>query len=93
MASAGRIALSRPSRECMTGSRPCSLDFKIAANSQTALLLYQPFTKENSGTNYPVGLSTVAFDKKTKSFVYSNSFAGDEQNNHANGYCEVVIRD
>jgi hypothetical protein len=57
------------------------------------LLLYQPFTKENSGANYPVGFSTMALDKKTKSFVYSNSFAGGDQNNHAKGSCEVIIRD
>lgn len=70
-----------------------NLDFKVAANSSTELLLYQPFTKETSGENYPVGFSTMALDKKTKSFVYSNSFAGGDQNNHAKGFCTVVIRD
>ncbi len=68
-------------------------EFDVAADSPTELLLYQLFTKENSGPNYPVGFSTMALDKETKTFVYSNSFAGGDQNNHAKGLCQIVIRD
>jgi hypothetical protein len=70
-----------------------NLEFLVAANSSTELLLYKPFTKENSGSDYPVGFTTMALDKKTKVFVYSNSFAGGDQNNHAKGSCEAVLRD
>lgn len=70
-----------------------NLEFQVAANSSTELLIYKPFTKENSGTNYPVGFSTMALDKKAKAFIYSNSFAGGDQNNHAKGTCEAVLRD
>lgn len=69
------------------------LHFAVAADSPTELLLYQLFTKENAGANYPVGFSTMALDKKTRAFVYSNSFAGGDQNNHATGSCEDAMRD
>lgn len=68
-------------------------EFVVAANSSTELLIYRPFTKENSGKNYPVGFTVLALDKATNALVYSNSFAGGDQNNHAKGTCEPVLRD
>ena len=70
-----------------------NLDFLVAANSSTELLIYKAHTKKNSGADYPVGFSTMSLDKKTERFVYSNSFAGGDQNNHAKGSCEIVLRD
>jgi hypothetical protein len=70
-----------------------NLEFQVSANSPAELLLYKPFTKDNSGSDYPVGFTTMALDKKAKVFVYSNSFAGGDQNNHAKGSCEVVLHD
>jgi len=68
-------------------------EFVVAANSSAELLIYRPFTKENSGKDYPVGFTVAAVDKATKVFVYSNSFAGGDQNNHAKGTCEPVLGD
>lgn len=77
----------------MRGIGPLELEFLVAANSPMELLLYKIFTKENSGSDYPVGFTTMALDKQTKLFVYSNAFAGGDQNNHAKGTCEAVRRD
>lgn len=62
-------------------------EYEIASNTDTELLIYKKFTKENSGSNYPVGFTVMALDKKTKAFVRSNTFATDSQNNHAHGSC------
>lgn len=67
-------------------------EYQVAANTETELLVYRVFTKQNSGATYPVGFSTMALDKKTGVFVYSNSFAGGNQNNHAKGSCTAVSR-
>jgi hypothetical protein len=70
-----------------------NIEFSVASNSPTEILLYRAYTKENSGSDYPVGFSTMSLDKQTNAFVYSNSFAGGDQNNHAKGTCEPVRRD
>ena len=66
--------------------------FSVGSNTDTELLIYQLFTKENAGPNYPVGFTTMSLDKQSKNFVYSNSFAGGDQNNHAKGTCAEVQR-
>lgn len=67
-------------------------EYQVVANTETELLVYRAFTKKNSGATYPVGFSTMALDKNTGVFVYSNSFAGGNQNNHAKGSCTSVRR-
>ena len=87
------ILIDVQGKKAITHGGVLSLEFTVAANTSSELLIYMLFTKENSGPDYPVGFSTMALDKKTKLFVYSNTFAGGNQNNHAIGKCEVVIRD
>lgn len=77
-------------QKAITRDNLIDIDFLVAANSDAEMLIYKPFTKENSGEKYPVGVSVIALDKKTKAFVYSNAFAGGNQNNHATGKCEKL---
>lgn len=64
--------------------------YEVTSNTSTELLMYRKFTKENSGVDYPVGFSTIALDKKTKTLARSNTFASSESNNHAFGKCQEV---
>lgn len=64
--------------------------YEIASNTDTELLIYRKYTKENSGTNYPVGFTVMTLDKKTKVFVRSNTFATGSQNNHGHGSCSKI---
>ncbi len=65
-------------------------EYEVASNTATELLLYRAFTKANSGSDYPVGFTVMALDKKTKSFSRSNTFASSESNNHAFGKCGEI---
>lgn len=65
-------------------------EYVVVSNTNTELLLYRAFTKANSGSDYPVGFTVMAFDKKTKYFSRSNTFAHSESNNHAFGKCGEI---
>jgi hypothetical protein len=64
--------------------------YEVVSNTDTELLIYRKFTKENSGADYPVGFTVMALDKKTKVFVRSNTFVDTESNNHAFGKCGEI---
>ena len=64
--------------------------YEVVSNTDTELLIYRKFTKENSGANYPVGFTVMALDKKTNVFVRSNTFAGTESNSLAFGKCGAI---
>ncbi len=64
--------------------------YDVVSNTETELLLYRIFTKETSGSNYPVGFTVMALDKKTKSLSRSNTFSPNKYNSHAFGKCGKV---
>jgi len=64
--------------------------YEVASNTDTELLLYRIFTKANSDSDYPVGFTVMALDKKTKYFTRSNTFVNSEYNNHAFGKCGKI---
>ena len=66
-------------------SKTIDVYYEVVENTKDELLLMKRFTKENSGKNYPAGMSLIVLDKKSGILVRSNTFAGGNQNNHATG--------
>ena len=64
--------------------------YEVVSNTGTELLLYRAFTKENSGSDYPVGFTVMTLDKETEFFTRSNTFAQNESNAHAFGKCNRI---
>jgi hypothetical protein len=61
--------------------------FIIVSNTPDELLGYKAFTRQQNGSDYPVGLSVIVLDRRTGTFTYSHTFAGSSQNNRADGEC------
>lgn len=66
--------------------------YDVLENTKDELIIIRKFNRENSGKDYPIGVTVIIFDKVNGHLVRANAFVEPSFNKHAMGKCSIIKR-